>query len=690
MSSEKKLISFDVFDTAIFRKVYKPTDIFDLVEKKVDKNFKKLRLEAQDIARRRKRNYTLSDIYQALPQFDKKVELSVEEENCYANTEVLKIYNSGEYDCVFISDMYLSSYQIANLLIKCGYKNPKVYSSSSCNCQKSDGSLFEYVQKELNRKIFRHYGDNYNSDIMGSQKVGIKEQQFLPNVENTKTITPILSNSKVYKLHVLNELSNKPIFEKVGYMWGTPIYEFTKWILNKAKDNQTIYFNARDGYLPYLIAKDIIKTDKKIKYCYISRRSAVLPLIDTSVHINHPKNIRQFNLLRYARAEKLGDFLKSNRIDKYDYSKIYNILNITEKEEMSVLPFACNQQLYEKFIIAIEPIIYKRFEEDKKNFIRYLLNIGIKDNDIFVDIGYNGTMQFATEKALSCKLNGMYFQLLGNNANADYSSLKKESYLKTDILRGHCGFAETVFSEPAGGVTHYDENGNPVFYGDSKIRLDITQQMIKGALDCAKDMYENDLSLSEEDCRKLIGRLFVNPTDEECEAFNRPMFENGAIDKLESIVWYDRDKIIGGDFIGCYNRSYWKEAFIQLLHKDKELAYLETKSIPPDVTNVLTMVQVKKLMEKFRTYNKPFYFYGCSALASEIIRRFYWIKSNPYFKGFIDQRAYEIKTFCDKKVYTLEEVIKKDPKCEVYITLLYQNTVKQQIGKQLIPIFNIY
>lgn len=686
----KKLISFDVFDTAIFRKVYKPTDIFDLVEKKVGKNFKKLRLEAQEMARRKKRNYTLSDIYSVLPQFDKSIELQVELENCYANPEIFKIYNSGEYDCVFISDMYLSSYQIANLLIKCGYKNPKVYSSSTCNALKYDGSLFEYVQRDLGRTIEKHYGDNYNADINGAKKVGIKETCFLPNAENVKTLTPELSNSVVQKLQITNELSNNSIAYKIGYQWGASIYEFTKWILANAKDNQTIFFNARDGFAPYLIARYIIKTKKKIKYCRLSRRSSVLPNTDFSKHLNHPDNIRQFNILRYARADKLSQFLKANRIDGHDYTKVYKLLGITDKENMCITPFSCNQNLYERFILAIEPIIYDRIKKDKENFLKYLKNIGMKNGDIFVDIGYNGTMQYATEKVTGYKLKGMYFQVLKGNANADYDTIEKHSFLKTDILRGHCGIAEVIFSEPKGGVTHYDNEGKAVLYGDSKGRKDIMKQIIKGVLDCAKDMHESNTYLSEPDCRKLLGRFLCLPTIEECEFANEGIFENGAIDKLESIVWFNRDLIKKGELTNCYNRSYWREAFMTLLRQDKELAYLESMLIPPRMVDVLTKVHVKNLMEKFRTYNKPFYFYGCSALASEIMKRFFWIKNNPYFQGFIDQRAGELRNFCGKPVYYIKDAIKRKPNCEIYLTVLYQDMVREQIGRQSVPILNIY
>ena len=63
----KPLISIDVFDTALFRKVFKPTDIFNLVEENVGSNFKVQRILAQDNARRKSVYYNIVDIYRELP-----------------------------------------------------------------------------------------------------------------------------------------------------------------------------------------------------------------------------------------------------------------------------------------------------------------------------------------------------------------------------------------------------------------------------------------------------------------------------------------------------------------------------------------------------------------------------------------------------------------------------------------------
>ena len=203
-------------------------------------------------------------------------------------------------------------------------------------------------------------------------------------------------------------------------------------------------------------------------------------------------------------------------------------------------------------------------------------------------------------------------------------------------------------------------------------------------------MYNEHIRVSEKECQKLLKRYFYEPTTEECLLMNQKLFENGNERTMESIVWFDKEKIKQGRLIECYNRSYWREAFIKLLKADNELAYLEKQLVPPNILDVLTKTHVKQLMEKFKTYKKPFYFYGCSALANEIMRRFYWIRKNPYFKGFIDQQYNSIKFFNGCPVFSLKDAINRYPTCEIYLTVLFQDLVRSQIGSQKVPILNIY
>ena len=74
-TEKHKVISFDVFDTLIMRKVLYPADIFSIVEKRIRKkkkelnfSFMDLRIEAERIFYEKKKNPTLEEIYRKLQE----------------------------------------------------------------------------------------------------------------------------------------------------------------------------------------------------------------------------------------------------------------------------------------------------------------------------------------------------------------------------------------------------------------------------------------------------------------------------------------------------------------------------------------------------------------------------------------------------------------------------------------------
>ena len=119
--------SIDIFDTAIFRDVFEPTDIFLLLEDIFGKGFKQKRIEAEQKAHVQYRFPNINDIYKYLPAYDYHKEINMEMCHVYANPKILNMYKQNPSNYVFISDMYLPSNVLVKMLEKCGYENPKVF-----------------------------------------------------------------------------------------------------------------------------------------------------------------------------------------------------------------------------------------------------------------------------------------------------------------------------------------------------------------------------------------------------------------------------------------------------------------------------------------------------------------------------------------------------------------------------------
>lgn len=381
--------SIDIFDTAIFRDVYQPTDIFTLIEQEVGNNFKQKRIDAENKAHKQYSFPTLKQIYSFLIGFNPQKEIDMELAHVYPNPKILEMYKRNPKRFVFISDMYLPNHVLVKMLEKCGYEKPRVFVSCEEKCNKGSGVLFEKVQRIVG-KITKHYGDNYKSDIEGCIKQDI-EPIFYPALHKRNLNLPMVKNPLLKKYAAALEISEERPLTKMAKWYAPLIYEFTKWVISKRKPGQSIYFLSRDMFMPYLIAKGMLK-EKDVHYLYCSRRS-LAPLF------------------------------------------------IASKEKC----------LIDKMHIVLDDVEY----EEKKNkgtkeCLQYLKNSGIKNGDILVDIGYSGSTQNIIEKFLNIKLKGLYIQL----DQAMNKTMDMEMYLNRFALT-YRFLAEFVFTSPEDCIEDY-------------------------------------------------------------------------------------------------------------------------------------------------------------------------------------------------------------------------------------------
>lgn len=179
-------VSFDIFDTLLFRQVKKPTDVFTLVEQNTGvSGFSVHREQAEQRAREEQHRtgggweVTLHEIYAQMTAYSpeqrerfRQAELSAESDQLTANPLMKRLVeglNELGIPLVVISDMYLDGNTLTTLLETCGFPPFKrLYVSSEERVGKSDGELFQRV-RELEHwegKEIAHIGDNFYSDVM--------------------------------------------------------------------------------------------------------------------------------------------------------------------------------------------------------------------------------------------------------------------------------------------------------------------------------------------------------------------------------------------------------------------------------------------------------------------------------------------------------------------------------------------
>lgn len=195
------VISFDIFDTLLFRKLPRLTDVFSLVEKSVDiSGFAQARIQAEQAARQKMQRLfsttevQLQGIYtELMPLYGTRCdeiqqkEIQTEFDCCYANPVmaalVRKLQRMGK-TIIAVSDMYLPQKVIVRLLENCGFTQlERIYVSCEYKVGKADGRLFQIVHEQYPQKSIIHIGDNFRSDVIGAKKEKITGLHYIHKFE---------------------------------------------------------------------------------------------------------------------------------------------------------------------------------------------------------------------------------------------------------------------------------------------------------------------------------------------------------------------------------------------------------------------------------------------------------------------------------------------------------------------------
>lgn len=296
------VISFDVFDTLLFRPFSSPTDLFFFVgEKLLFLNFKELRIRFEREAREEKRGrygqgeVTLSEIWEKLSretgismEQGMQTELDCEEVFCYANPYMLSVYRllqkQGKH-IIAVSDMYLPSAFIKKLLKKAGYGGiEQVYVSCEFGAGKSDGMLFAKVKRGLPDGVsVVHIGDNPHSDVKMAKKHGFAAYYY-PNVER-KTIayramemSPVIGGAYrgIVNHRLYNGIEKYEMAYEYGYVYGGLfVLGYCSFIHRYCakQEVERLLFLSRDGDI-LKQAYELLYPDAQTEYVYWSRAAA--------------------------------------------------------------------------------------------------------------------------------------------------------------------------------------------------------------------------------------------------------------------------------------------------------------------------------------------------------------------------------------------------------------------------------
>lgn len=522
-----EVISFDVFDTLLFRAVERPTDVFRLLEAEWEiMGFAKMREEAEQRARMGRIEVTAEDIYEILSRelcLDREEaierELRMEEKVCYANPYLYQVFQKLKQagkKIVAVSDMYLSGERIKRLLNACGYDGfAGIYVSCDYQKTKGSGKLQQEVQKlGCRTDTYVHIGDNQVSDIDASRRMGW-DAVYYKNI--TAQGQPYRQGgmdslaASFYKglvnarLH--SGIGGKSGLYEYGYVYGGILaFGYCQYLERLARQEgfDQLLFVARDGYLLHKIYTERFG-NVDCAYIPFSRFAAY--------QLTMERNWKSFLLqavLPRSQAnpkETVGEVLK---ICDMQYLEQYLAgYGLRREQEFGAAQYEAVETIFREHISQIKG----KYQDQEKAARNYFADIiGTHQNVCVVDLGWQGTgavcLKYFLEKkcGMDVQVSGALMGMYGNDsAGLCVSSGQLHGYLfsqqkNRDTLFRHAGayseivfrnlLAEILFTQDAPTFLKFalDQKGQTALvYGRAERNTDAVAKMQDGILDFVRD-----------------------------------------------------------------------------------------------------------------------------------------------------------------------------------------------------------
>ncbi|WP_342804689.1 hypothetical protein [Alteromonas sp. M12] len=566
-----KVVSFDLFDTLIYRKVSKPSDIFALSYAKVNdsiglalsKNeFEELRISAEKEAKYNApgKEVSLEEIYDYMP-FSQSIKAALlkselETETLYGFLfepllNLITELKAQGIQVLFLSDMYLSKEQIHTTFFDQNkwICDIPLYVSSEYKKNKASGQLFHYVKEQLSLEYseWLHVGDNLKSDFEVPHKIGGRAIH-VAGALNSKQIFDTeqlcspgsLDFNAARHLSITNHCGNKyvlaePVAFDIGaFVWGPALLAFSDWVIDKtiSANSHTILCLMREAevYVP-LIEQRLSQRNIShitVKKLFASRKSTFWPSIDVT-----SKNwlVDLINLLIIPRGYTVADFYCDFHLKPDDiYSKFHNSL-VKRSDGLfyngrSVLK--CLTELAASNIKKIKNYI----SAQKSNFINYYeTNIVTPyEKCTVVDLGNGGTIQYQIQQIFGrpCSANLLFYaskRIYRYTSTTTYSSFINtftETNQAAKLLARTPECVEAFLVGDCGTTLAYSDDGKLMLAPKLDGNSTIVKAFMQGAHEYFNQHHElgfGDINLADVNC--ILLRYVQFPTIEEAKLFTR-------------------------------------------------------------------------------------------------------------------------------------------------------------------------
>ena len=513
------VISFDIFDTLLMRRVLQPKDVFDLVERAGANGFTKERISAE---KRLDGKYpTLDEIYEEMgedwKQY-KQLEVDTDRNQLILRKMVADVFRYA-VDCgkkvYILSDMYYTSDHLMELLDEhgiSGYKDVLV----SCELRASkedDGRAYDIFRKRVyddcGREVsFLHIGDNRYVDIDRARKHGLDTYQVYSGYEllmasSLKSLLVDMSSLEkrcVVGLLVAKLFSDPFVLnctkgvvcvderELFGYVFIAPmVTEYTRWMTNEVQKRRIgkLVFTARDGLLIKKIYDKLRQNDGYDKreesvYVRVSRRAVTVASIKDDEDI-----------IRVATRGYSGTF-RDMLMDRFG---IADCGNGHDRDVKMYSPQELRDTVLEYRIGILEEV-----ERERENYLVYLKRFGIDDDSVddvvFFDFITSGTVPYNLSRIIGRDVTCMCFATMNlpnmmyeedtDKLVSAYGNIR--SYGNDTELSKHYLVLETILTDDKSSLLMIDDAGKELFTDDGvNHKFDEVIEVWDGVLEYVSD-----------------------------------------------------------------------------------------------------------------------------------------------------------------------------------------------------------
>lgn len=506
------VVSFDLFDTLVTRKVFFSSDVIKIMVAELEKeekvleasevgkykDFEKMRIASEKRLSKDGKAPRLFEIYMdmgyslgeakslAQKEFETDLKLLCPREDVVALMKYAHCCDEKEYAesnvCkrkVYItSDTYYSYHQIETILKANGITE---YDGLILSCERGTskaGKLYDVLVRESGADHILHIGDDEVSDVEKLFEAGNRQLNsfrifspvelfdFVGGMNLEECISSLSDRIRVgmFIACVFNspfqfeDISRKISIkndEHIGYLMFAPIImDFVIWFKHMVDKNgySEVLFCARDGYLIKrlyeMIACDWVKNDSNLHYYLTSRIAAI------RAGVNSIEDIEYVDGMKFS-----GDIFKNL---KCRFGIDLNRENIDESGSLH----------------DYSDIILKASKDKRKNNLEYIKSLKIGTGKVaFFDFVAKGTSQMYAEKLIENELCGLYFMQLEpefmKDKNLNIVPFVSESEREESTIFDDYYILETILTSPDPSLEEFDSEGRAIYAKETRSSEDI-------------------------------------------------------------------------------------------------------------------------------------------------------------------------------------------------------------------------